>query len=134
MKSSDTVSGIGEVAARFGLPAHVLRHWESVGLLAPEREESGHRRYGPTELARIAMILIGKDAGFGLGELRVLLSAPDPMDHADVLQRHVAELDRRIAEATAAKALIEHALACPMRFDECPHARQQILDRIPPAT
>lgn len=26
---------IGELAARFGLSTHVLRHWEAVGLLAP---------------------------------------------------------------------------------------------------
>jgi MerR family transcriptional regulator, copper efflux regulator len=40
-------------------------------------------------------------------------------------------LDRRIAEATAAKELIEHALARPLPFDECPHAREQIDARIP---
>ncbi|WP_340688600.1 MerR family DNA-binding transcriptional regulator [Amycolatopsis coloradensis] len=35
MKSS-TLS-VGEVAERFGLATHVLRHWESVGLLKPAR-------------------------------------------------------------------------------------------------
>ena len=41
---TDTRSGtpgeemtIGELAARFGLATHVLRHWEAVGLLGPER-------------------------------------------------------------------------------------------------
>jgi MerR family transcriptional regulator, copper efflux regulator len=42
-------------------------------------------------------------------------------------------LERRIAQAQAAKELIEHALACPLSFDECPHAREQIAARIPPA-
>lgn len=132
MKSSDRSATIGDVADRFGLPTHVLRHWESVGLLEPAREASGHRRYGRAELARIAMILLGKEAGFTLSELQVLLSAADPMQHADLLRRHVAELDRRIAEATAAKELIEHALACPMPFAECPHAAEKIRTRIPP--
>jgi MerR family copper efflux transcriptional regulator len=27
------MKSIGEVATRFGLPTHVLRHWESEGLL-----------------------------------------------------------------------------------------------------
>jgi MerR family transcriptional regulator, copper efflux regulator len=133
MRSSapEPTATIGDVAVRFGLPQHVLRHWESVGLLTPVRDSSGHRRYGPAELARIAMILMGKEAGFGLGELQVVLSGPDPMRHADRLRRHVAVLDRRIAEATAAKELIEHALACPLPFDECLHAREQIDARIP---
>ena len=90
----ESVATIGDVAVRFGLPQHVLRHWESVGLLTPARDSSGHRRYGPAEPARIAMILMGKEAGSGLGELQVLLSGPDPMRHADRLRRHVAVLDR----------------------------------------
>ena len=28
---------IGELAARFGLATHVLRHWEDMGLLSPAR-------------------------------------------------------------------------------------------------
>jgi MerR family copper efflux transcriptional regulator len=86
-------AAIGDVAVRFRLPPHVLRRLESVGLLTPARDSCGHRRYGPAEPARIAMILMGKEAGFGLGEL--------------------------------------HALACPLPFDECPHAREQIDARIP---
>ncbi|MFI7149259.1 MerR family transcriptional regulator [Nonomuraea sp. NPDC050022] len=128
MKSSMT---IGELAARFELPTHVLRHWESAGLLDPARHESGHRRYGPADLRRVAMILLGKEAGLGLGALREVLGSPDPMDHADLLKGHLAVLEQRIAQAQTAKELIEHALACPLRFDECPHAREQIEARIP---
>ncbi|MEV0389294.1 MerR family transcriptional regulator [Nonomuraea sp. NPDC050643] len=125
---------IGELAARFGLPAHVLRHWESVGLLAPARHESGHRRYGQADVRRVAMIQMGKEAGLGLGALRQLLSTPDPMDHTDLLTAHVEALDQRIAQARAAKELIEHALACPLSFDDCPHARERIDAHIPGTT
>ncbi|WXK67305.1 MerR family DNA-binding transcriptional regulator [Nonomuraea sp. N2-4H] len=34
MKSTPMMA-IGEVAARFGLAPHVLRHWEAMGLLSP---------------------------------------------------------------------------------------------------
>jgi hypothetical protein len=66
-----------------------------------------------------------------LRQLRVLLTANSPMDHPDLLRRHVAVLEDRIVKATAAKELIEHALSCPLPFDECPHAREQIAARIP---
>ncbi|MEO3781789.1 MerR family transcriptional regulator [Actinocorallia sp. B10E7] len=122
---------IGELAGRFGLPTHVLRHWESIGLLAPERHDGGHRRYGPEDLGRVAMILMGKEAGLGLRALSQVLSTPDPMDHAELLKEHIAVLERRIAQAQAAKDLIEHALDCPLPFAECPHAREQIASRIP---
>lgn len=127
MKSSMT---IGELAGRFALPAHVLRHWESAGLLAPARH-GGQRRYGPADVRRVAMILMGKEAGLSLRALATVLSSADPMDHADLLREHVAVLERRIARARAAKELIEHALGCPLAFDDCPHARERIESWIP---
>ncbi|MGP3960098.1 MerR family transcriptional regulator [Nonomuraea sp. 3N208] len=131
MKSSEDLS-IGDLADRFGLPTHVLRHWESVGLLRPARRAGGQRSYGPADLERVALIRMGKEAGFTLGELCVLLSAPSPMDHRDLLRRHIVELENRISRARAAKELIEHALACPHSFAECEHARERIAAHIPP--
>jgi len=131
MKSSGG-STIGDVAHRFGLAPHVLRHWESMGLLAPDRDSGGQRRYGEADVERVALILMGKEAGFSLRELRTLLGTDNPMDHPELLRRHIAALDDRIARATAAKELIEHALSCPLPFRECPHARERIAARIPP--
>jgi MerR family copper efflux transcriptional regulator len=135
MKSSpaDEDLTIGELARRFGLATHVLRHWESMGLLTPGRAAGGQRRYGHADLMRVAMVLMGKDAGIGLRELGAMLVTGNPMDRADLLRRHVAELDRRIAQARAAKDLIEEALSCPLSFEECPRARATIEARIPPA-
>ncbi|MFI5490696.1 MerR family transcriptional regulator [Micromonospora echinaurantiaca] len=131
MKSSDLLT-IGDLAHRFGLATHVLRHWETMGLLAPGRDGARQRRYGQADLIRVALIMMGKEAGFSLRQLRTLLGTGNPMDHPERLRRHIAELDERIAKATAAKQLIEHALSCPLPFDECPHAREQIAARIPP--
>jgi MerR family transcriptional regulator, copper efflux regulator len=122
---------IGALAREFGLATHVLRHWESMGLLRPGRDGAGQRRYAEADLVRVALILIGKEAGFGLRQLQILLGAGSPMSHPDLLRRHVAALEDRIARATAAKQLIEHALGCPAPFDECPHAKEQIAARIP---
>ena len=47
-KNSSTPSEemtIGELAARFGLATHVLRHWEAMGLLTPAARVNGRRRY-----------------------------------------------------------------------------------------
>ncbi|GAB2914833.1 MerR family transcriptional regulator [Streptomyces mayteni] len=125
---------IGELAGRFGLATHVLRHWESVGLLTPDRAPGGQRRYGDDELRRVAMILIGKEAGLGLGDLRELLAAVNDLgDRRSLLRHHHARLVERIAQAQAAKRFIEEVLECPLSFDECPRARAEIEARIPPA-
>ncbi|MGW4800898.1 MerR family transcriptional regulator [Nonomuraea sp. NPDC004297] len=132
MKSTEELA-IGELAQRFGLATHVLRHWESMDLLEPARRSGGQRCYGQADLERVALILMGKEAGFTLGELRVLLSGAGPMAHRDLLRGHLDELERRISKARAAKDMIEHALACPHDFAECRHARDQIAAWIPPA-
>ncbi|HET6344053.1 MAG TPA: MerR family transcriptional regulator [Myxococcota bacterium] len=131
MKSSPPDISIGDLAARFGLATHVLRHWEAMGLLAPARVAGGQRRYTQADLERVAIILMGKEAGLGLRELRELLASANPTDRTDLLRGHIAELEHRIAQAQAAKELIEHALACPLPFETCPHARARIASRIP---
>ncbi|WP_084000782.1 MerR family DNA-binding protein [Actinomadura kijaniata] len=77
------------------------------------------------------MIRMGREAGLGLRELGVVLSADDPKDHADLLREHVARLERRIGRAREAQGMIEHLLACPYRLDECPHAASEIEARLP---
>jgi MerR family transcriptional regulator, copper efflux regulator len=125
---------IGDLADRFGLATHVLRHWEAVGLLAPARRVSGRRRYGRDALARVAVIQQFKELGFGLDQVRAMLDTTDPAARKEVLARHDAELKRRIESATAARDLIGHGLRCPAPdFIECPNFLAGIESRIPPA-
>jgi len=125
---------IGELAGRFGLATHVLRHWEAVGLLVPSRRVSGRRRYGRDALARVALIQQGKELGFGLDQVRAMLDTTDPVARRAVLARHDAELERRIEAARAAREMINHALNCPSDdFVECPNFRAMVEARIPQA-
>src|ERR1700754_1089896 len=73
---------IGDLAARLGLPTHVLRHWEEMGLLRPARTSAGRRRYTEADAERTGAILLAKDAGLGLADIRELLSAPGPARRA----------------------------------------------------
>ena len=91
MKSTAIMS-IGDIAERFGVPAHVLRHWESMGLLAPSRAEGQRRRYGPDDLYRVAVILRGKEAGFSLDDIREMMSTRDAAARRDVLVRRRSDL------------------------------------------
>ncbi|OLT06424.1 hypothetical protein BJF90_16650 [Pseudonocardia sp. CNS-004] len=136
MKSSSEQGemSIGELADRFGLATHVLRHWEAVGLLTPAHRTSGRRRYGGDALARVALIQQFKELGFGLDQIRAMLDTTDPAARKAVLARHDAELERRIASATAARDLIGHGLRCPAPdFIECPTFLAGLEARIPPA-
>lgn len=139
MKSSVQITGsadrdedeaglsIGELAARFGLATHVLRHWESAGLLTPARRVGGRRRYTREHVTRVAMILRGKQAGMSLPQLREILDASDPAARRDLLERHRRELDERLARIQASKELIEHVLKCGAPdFTQCPDFQELV--------
>jgi MerR family transcriptional regulator, copper efflux regulator len=102
---------IGDAAARFGLPTHVLRHWEDVGLLAPARDAAGRRRYEDDDLVRVAVIVRSKAAGMSLDQIRVLLDEDAPERHV-VIQSHLDDLDRRMRELESARAMTAHAFEC----------------------
>lgn len=113
MKSSrtDLDWSIGELAERFGLETHVLRHWEDVGLLQPARDPAGRRRYARDDVVRVATVVRSKAAGMSLDQIQVLLDADAPGRH-QVLQAHLDDLARRMADMERSREMTEHALRC----------------------
>lgn len=133
MKSSEPALTIGEVAERFGLATHVLRHWESVGLLAPARATASRRRYHEDDLYRIAVILRAKEAGFSLDDIHELFTAREPGHRDEILRSRRAELAARIAAAQASLDLIDCALDCDHEdLATCPHFQATIEARLSP--
>ncbi len=122
---------IGELAARFGLATHVLRHWEDMGLLSPARRVAGRRVYGPAQVTRVAEILLGKDAGFSLEQLRELFSAPDQGRRREVLRGQLAQVRARMARLALSQTLLEHGLRCRHRdYQSCPRFQAMVLARL----
>ncbi len=131
MKSSRQIDlSVGELAARFDLATHVLRHWEDVGLLAPQRDGAGRRRYGRADVFRVATIVRSKAAGMTLEQIQVLLDA-DAADRHQVLAAHVADLERRMEEMERSREMTLHALACRAHdVTSCPHFRAFVDDLV----
>lgn len=126
MKSSHWT--VGEVADRFDLPTNVLRHWESVGLVTPERDSAGRRRYGRADVVRIAVVQRSKLAGMSLEQIRHLLDAGSEGRH-EVLHQHLADLELRMEEMRRSRAMTRHALECRAHdISTCPNFRHQVED------
>lgn len=47
---------IGDLSRRAGVSTRALRHYEDQGLLRPERDTSGYRRYDEDDIIRVAQI------------------------------------------------------------------------------
>ncbi|WP_159798753.1 MerR family transcriptional regulator [Puerhibacterium puerhi] len=129
MKSTgERTWSVGEVAERFGLGAHVLRYWEDEGLLRPARDPSGRRRYGRDDVVRVAVVVRSKDAGMSLEQIRVMLDGEARNRH-EILEAHVAELERRMAEMQRSREMTLHALRCRSHdIATCPRFRAHVED------
>jgi MerR family transcriptional regulator, copper efflux regulator len=113
---------IGQLAARFGLATHVLRHWEDVGLIEPAERVNGRRRYRPWHISRVATILLSKEAGFTLDQIKAILDAPDGPARKELLRRHRDQLDRRLAGIEASRRIVQHGIDCRAEdFTRCPN-------------
>ena len=119
---------IRRVARTVGVETHVLRHWEDVGLLAPERDGNGNRRYRREDLVRVVVIQRNKMAGMGLEQIRVLLDS-EAADRHSLLQAHLADLDARARELERSRAITEHALRCRAHdIANCPRFAAHVAD------
>lgn len=103
---------IGDLAVRAGLTAKTIRFYEQAGLMPePPRTTAGYRDYPPGALARLSFIRHAQAAGFTLAEIRGILAIRDsgqaPCEHVtSLITRHLAQVNRRIADLTAARTAL----------------------------
>lgn len=118
---------IGELAQSAGVAPHVLRHWESMNLLAPPRTTAGRRRYVRRDLERVTMIQLGQRAGLSLTEIRLLLGADDLDHRRSLLTGRRDELVELITATRRKVDLLDHAISCTHPdITECPDFRRAL--------
>jgi DNA-binding transcriptional MerR regulator len=126
---------IGEVAQRSGVPVSTLRFYEAKGLIASIGRRGLRRQFDARVLERLALIALGRSAGFSLDEI-ALMFAPDGKPRIDrrVLSAKAEELDETIRELSAIRDGLRHAAACPAPSHmECPTFRRILKAAIPGA-
>ena len=117
---------IAEVAQRSGVPASTLRFYEQKGLIRSTGRRGLRRLFDPSVLERLALIALGRSAGFSLEEI-ALMFAPDGRPRIDrqMLLTKAGELDRTIRKLSAMRNGLRHAAACPAPSHmECPTFRR----------
>ena len=109
---------IGAAAARSGVSAKMVRHYESLGLLPKvARTEAGYRQYGDAEVHTLRFIRRARDLGFSMAEIAELLKLWQNRRRASadvkrIALAHVADLERRIDEMASMKRTLERLAAC----------------------
>jgi DNA-binding transcriptional MerR regulator len=119
---------IGEVAQRSGVPASTLRYYEEKGLIASIGRRGLRRIFDARVLERLALIAVGRAAGFSLEEITRMFT-PDGRVRIDrqVLAAKAEELDETIRKLSAMRDGLRHAAACkaPSHM-ECPSFRRVV--------
>lgn len=117
---------IGQVAQQAGVPASTLRYYEEKGLIASSGRHGLRRLFDATVLERLALIALGRAAGFSLDEIgRVFAGDGRPHIDRQLLADKADELDKTIRQLSSLRDGLRHAAACraPSHM-ECPKFRR----------
>ena len=119
---------IGEAAKRSGVSAKMVRHYESLGLLPQvARTDAGYRQYTDREVHTLRFIRHGRDLGFSMAEIGELLKLWQNQRRSSanikkIAQRHLADIDTKMAEMAAMRKTLQHLVHCCHGDDrpDCP--------------
>lgn len=102
---------VKELAEAAGVTVRTLHHYDAIGLLVPSgRTEAGYRLYTDADALRLQQILIGRELGLSLEDIRRMLDDPS-FDRREALLRQRAELVQRGQRVERMIRAIDAALA-----------------------
>ena len=89
---------VGELAKKAGITVRTLQYYDKEGLLSPSgSSEGGFRLYSHKDMVKLAQILMMKQLGFTLANIKKrLTSLNTPSDVVKMLTEHAADIRRRV--------------------------------------
>ena len=110
---------VGRTAELVGVSVRTLHHWDEIGLVSPsERTWSDYRVYQAADIERIQQVLLHRELGLSLAEVRAVLDDPD----TDV----VAQLDRQRAVLSERLDRLRRMIAAVDRMKEAHMSEQKL--------
>lgn len=102
---------VSQLARLTRVSVRTLHHYDAIGLLQPTRVgENGYRFYDQEALARLQQVLLYREMGLALADIRGLIDAPD-FDRVAALKAHRKALDGRIARLHTLAQTIDRTLS-----------------------
>jgi DNA-binding transcriptional MerR regulator len=117
---------IAEVAQRSGVPASTLRFYEDKGLIRSVGRRGLRRLFTDEVLEQLALIALGRTAGFSLDEIAGMLGSDgNPRIDRQLLADKAERLDKSIHKLMAMRDGLRHAAECsaPSHM-QCPKFRR----------
>ncbi len=104
---------IGEAAEASGLSAKMIRHYEAIDLLQPQRRGNNYRDFSAHDVAELSFIRHARDLAFPLEDVRRLLALWRDRGRASAEVRrialdHVAALEEKAHSLQAMAGSLRH--------------------------
>lgn len=109
---------IGQASKATGVSTKMIRYYESVGLIRPaDRTDSNYRDFAERDINELRFIRRARNLGFSVGEIGQLLAlwrdrGRPSREVKAVAERHVADLDAKIAEMQSMADTLRHLAHC----------------------
>jgi DNA-binding transcriptional MerR regulator len=114
LKSSMNLIDIGLLSKASGVATSTLRYYEEVGLIQSIARNGLRRQYSEDTLVQLALISLGKSAGFSLEEIGGMFDKDrKPNLPRPTLSERADELDRQIRRLKTLSSLLRHVAECP---------------------
>jgi DNA-binding transcriptional MerR regulator len=117
----DVMLNIGDFARLGHVSPRMLRHYDELGLLLPQRVDpvTGYRSYGVAQLSRLHRVLALRDLGFSLDQIHAVLDDELPLDQLrGMLRMRRAQIEHDLAEEQARLRRVEAHLRALERNTE----------------
>ena len=95
---------IGDLSQLGGVSPRMLRHYHKLGILVPAEvdDATGYRRYDESQLADLLQVLVLKDLGFALTDVkRVVEGGVSPSELRGMLLLRRTEVESELNETNA---------------------------------
>ncbi len=112
MKKDKDYLTTGEFAELFGVKKQTLFHYDDMGIFRPELVgENGYRYYSYGQMETFSIILMLRELGLSVSEIREQIESCSPEDLVKLLNSKKEEIDRKISRLNWAKEYIERKTA-----------------------
>ena len=109
---------IGMLARRTGLAVSAIRYYEEMGLVHPERNAGGQRRFLRADIRRLSFVMIPQQFGFTLPQIVTTLQSlpegrtPTKADWSRISKVFRNALDNKIETLTKLRDNLDGCIGC----------------------
>ena len=109
---------IGQISVRTGLAVSAIRYYETQGLVSPDRNAGGQRRFEPSDIRRLSFVMIAQQFDFSIAQiLHQLKKLPDQRtptkaDWTKISRDFAEALDKKIETLTKLKENLDGCIGC----------------------